>query len=264
MARIRSVKPDFWTDAAVMRCKPLTRLLFLGMFNFADDYGRLPCVDATIKAQILPGEAVDIQTVKDMLAELSGNGMILLYSANGREYLEIVGWDDPSCSWSQKIDKRQQAKHPSPAQDVPPTSSENPRTSPTPTESHRKSPLDQGRDRTKDRTKDDSATANADRADNGFEEFFRSYPRRDGDNPRSTAERAYSKALKTGVDQPTLLLAAQRFARSPTTKVGTEFVPQAATWLNQKRWERWLADDGGGAPVDDREIYPEEAYGNLR
>jgi hypothetical protein len=115
MARIRSIKPEFWTSEQIMGLNPLTRLLFIGMWNFADDYGRMPYAPATIKAQILPGDTLELQLIRNMLAELSSAGLILLYTAKGREYLEITGW----CH--QKIDKPHKPKHPSPVIDEPET-----------------------------------------------------------------------------------------------------------------------------------------------
>jgi hypothetical protein len=111
MARIRSIKPEFWTSEQIMGLNPLTRLLFIGMWNFADDYGRMPYAPATIKAQILPGDTMEIQMIRNMLTELSSAGLILLYTAKGREYLEITGWAH------QKIDRPHKPKHPSPVID---------------------------------------------------------------------------------------------------------------------------------------------------
>ncbi|STV36571.1 primosomal protein I [Klebsiella pneumoniae] len=39
MARIRTVKPEFWTDEKVVECSIPARLLFIGLFNFANDNG---------------------------------------------------------------------------------------------------------------------------------------------------------------------------------------------------------------------------------
>jgi hypothetical protein len=102
MARIRSIKPEFWTSEQIMGLNPLTRLLFIGMWNFADDYGRMPYAPATIKAQILPGDTMEIQMIRNMLTELSSAGLILLYTAKGREYL-----------------KPHKPKHPGPVADEP-------------------------------------------------------------------------------------------------------------------------------------------------
>lgn len=101
MARIRTIKPDFWTSEQVMDCKPLTRLLFIGLWNFADDYGRALVAPRTIKAQVMPGDDVSGDDVQTMLNELNSFGLISFYSADGKEYFEITGWkhqkiDNPS------------------------------------------------------------------------------------------------------------------------------------------------------------------------
>lgn len=111
MARIRTIKPEFWTSEQVMECSLNARLLFVGMWNFADDHGRMPVAPKTIKAQVFPGDDLSIETIRGMISELSANGLILMYVVDGKEYLEITGWKH------QRIDKPQKAKHPGPLDD---------------------------------------------------------------------------------------------------------------------------------------------------
>jgi len=108
MARIRSIKPDFWTSEQVMECSTNARLMFIGMWNFADDHGRMPAASKTIKAQIFPGDDIDPKNIRRMIDELSANGLIRLYEVDGKEFLLVTGWHH------QKIDKRQEAKYPAP------------------------------------------------------------------------------------------------------------------------------------------------------
>jgi hypothetical protein len=130
MARIRTIKPEFWTNDKILSVSQLTRLLFIGMWNFADDYGRMDFAPISIKARIFPNDATTVADVKDMLNELCSNDLITIYSAKDKEYIEITGWDH------QKIDKRQASKIPGPFEDdsairgIPPTP---PDLSPTPT-----------------------------------------------------------------------------------------------------------------------------------
>ena len=42
MARIRTIKPEFWTSEQVVDCSPTARLLFIGLWNFCDDGGVHP------------------------------------------------------------------------------------------------------------------------------------------------------------------------------------------------------------------------------
>ena len=108
MARIRTIKPEFWTSEQVMECSPMARLLFIGMWNFADDLGRLPMSPKTIKAQVFPSDDITSDDIRRMLDELSSNKLLLVYEVDGREYLQITGWQH------QKIDRPRPGKCPSP------------------------------------------------------------------------------------------------------------------------------------------------------
>lgn len=111
MARIRTIKPEFWTSEQVMECSPITRLMFIGIWNFADDAGRLPLSTKSIKAQIFPGDNFSPDEVRRMLDELSTIGLILVYAVDGKEYLQVTGWHH------QKIDRPQPPKYPAPLLD---------------------------------------------------------------------------------------------------------------------------------------------------
>ena len=49
MARIRTVKPEFWASEQVMECSPIARLLFIGLWNFCDDAGNHPLSEKTLR-----------------------------------------------------------------------------------------------------------------------------------------------------------------------------------------------------------------------
>lgn len=108
MARLRTIKPEFWTSEQVMECSPLARLLFIGLWNFADDLGRLPVSAKTIKAQIFPSDGFSSENILGMLKELSDNGLLLVYEVSGKAYLQITGWHH------QRIDKPQPGRCPGP------------------------------------------------------------------------------------------------------------------------------------------------------
>jgi hypothetical protein len=71
-----------------------------------------------------------------------------------------------------------------------------------------------------------------------FDEFWAAYPRRDGPNPRKPAEQRFASLVKSGLDPGMMIEAAQKLAADETARgnVGTRFIPQAVTWLNQQRW----------------------------
>lgn len=92
MARIRTVKPEFWSSEQVMECSPMTRLLFIGLWNFCDDAGNHVNSERTIKAQVFPGDDITSSDVRRMLDELSSNGLVVFYVHDGKEYLHVTGW----------------------------------------------------------------------------------------------------------------------------------------------------------------------------
>lgn len=84
------------------------RLLFIGLWNFADDLGRIGLSAKSIKAQIFPSDDINSDTILGMIQELSNNGLLLLYTVNEKHYAQITGWQH------QRIDKPQPGKHPAP------------------------------------------------------------------------------------------------------------------------------------------------------
>lgn len=111
MARIRSIKPEFWSSEQVMECSPLARLLFIGLWNFADDAGRHPLSPRQIKALVFPGDDMACENIRELIDELSSNGLLNIYAVDGKEYFEITGWRH------QKIDRPQSPKYPAPIAD---------------------------------------------------------------------------------------------------------------------------------------------------
>jgi len=108
MARIRSIKPEFWTSEQVMECSTNARLLFIGLWNFCDDAGRMPLAPKRIKALILPADDFTAEDVRRMIDELERSGLISFYTAEDKEFLAVTGWHH------QKIDRPQDPRTPPP------------------------------------------------------------------------------------------------------------------------------------------------------
>ncbi len=92
MARNRTIAPDFWTWEAVIDCAPMTRLLFIGLWNFADDHGVQPLRPRTIRMQVFPGDEIDNDAVCAMIDELAARNLVHVYEVEGVEYLAVVDW----------------------------------------------------------------------------------------------------------------------------------------------------------------------------
>src|SRR5690349_25113751 len=104
MARIRSIKPEFWTDEKVVSLTPLARHLFIGLWNYVDDEGRGEFSPLRLKMQILPADDADIS---GLLGEIRGEGLIQIYDVDGKQFFHVCGF-----AKHQKIDKRLTSKLP--------------------------------------------------------------------------------------------------------------------------------------------------------
>jgi hypothetical protein len=74
VAKIRGMKPDFWTDKNIVRLSPLARLLYIGTWNYAADCGHLEDEPVELKMRILPADNCDVDI---LLQELADNGRII-------------------------------------------------------------------------------------------------------------------------------------------------------------------------------------------
>ena len=109
MARIRSIKPEFWTSLDVARLSRDARLLFIGLWNHVDDAGRAVADPRLVKSAVFPlDDDLDSTNVRRLLDELSRGGQIVLYQADGRPLLQVTGWHH------QKIDRPQASRLPAP------------------------------------------------------------------------------------------------------------------------------------------------------
>ena len=87
MARIRSIKPDFFFDEDLAHLPPLCRLGFEGLWCYADKAGRLEDRPLRLKMQILPYDDVDFGEVLDAL--VAANFVQRYSGSDGRAYLQI-------------------------------------------------------------------------------------------------------------------------------------------------------------------------------
>lgn len=86
MARIRTIKPEFFDDPDVIDLSMPARLLFIGLWTQADRRGRLLDEPRRLKIRLMPGDDVDVDA---LLGELAGSGLLVRYEVDGRQLLWI-------------------------------------------------------------------------------------------------------------------------------------------------------------------------------
>lgn len=89
MARIRSIKPEFWTDEKIVELDFADRLLFIGLWNFADDQGYLDLRPKRIKMQVFPGDDYD---VLGGLKRLWESSLLSLYETDQGVVVSVKHW----------------------------------------------------------------------------------------------------------------------------------------------------------------------------
>lgn len=89
MARLRTLKPGFFTNDLLAEVPPLGRLLFQGLWCIADREGRLEDRPRKIKAEVLPYDDCDVD---DLLATLAHHGFVVRYAVDGQRYVQIVNF----------------------------------------------------------------------------------------------------------------------------------------------------------------------------
>lgn len=101
MARIRTVKPEFFTSEQVADCSPTARLLFIGMWCFCDDGGVHPASVKRLKMEVFPADAMNDKQISGFVDELIKAELLTEFSGNdGKNYWQVTGWHH------QKIEKK--------------------------------------------------------------------------------------------------------------------------------------------------------------
>jgi hypothetical protein len=97
--RIRTIKPEFWTDGTMSRLAEPTALFFIGLWNFSDDYGFFK-FDSRELSLLMP--RFRPQAIQKMLSALLVRGLIR--ACTQLEVGQITNWDH------QKIKDRRASK----------------------------------------------------------------------------------------------------------------------------------------------------------
>lgn len=105
MARIRTVKPEFWQHPKVTAVSRDARLLFLGLLNEADDDGRLRYSGKRLAGVLFPEDDDVSSTEVDLWTkELEREGLVLRYAVDSAPLLVVLGFTE-----------HQKVSHPSPS-----------------------------------------------------------------------------------------------------------------------------------------------------
>jgi len=86
------IDPNFWRDEKVAQCSYMERLLFQGLWTFAEDSGVGRASPLLIKADVFPYDTLREADIQKSLAKMENLGMILLYEREGQQYYFVTNF----------------------------------------------------------------------------------------------------------------------------------------------------------------------------
>lgn len=92
MARIRTIKPSFWSSSTTARLSREARLLAVGLISMADDDGRFLGSTNAISGYVFPNDDLPPAKVRRWFAELVDGGMVHEYRADSVAYGCFPEW----------------------------------------------------------------------------------------------------------------------------------------------------------------------------
>lgn len=112
MARIRTIKPEFWESESVGRLSFGARLLFISSLNFADDEGLIRWNEAYLSSQAFVYDDLSTEQISEWMRELETEGVIFPYKA---------GVNNQRLGWIVSFRKHQVINRPQPSKLPPPS-----------------------------------------------------------------------------------------------------------------------------------------------
>ena len=246
MPRRRMIKPEFFTDEKVISLPIPARLLFIGMWNHADDEGIFKDSPIQLKVQVFPAdETIDLNVIKTYIALMIDQKLLIPgLNVDDGKLLKITKWHD-----------HQTINRPTPSKYIFTPINEDSVNTQLPISDNSVSTHTQLTDdslpskdkiskdkvkedkESKDKTKvkENSAMSKTDKikAEFTFDRFISLYPRKIRQemarNKFKVIAAKHLKAVFDGLD------AWNKYWKD--NDVDVEFIPYPSTWLNQKQWE---------------------------
>lgn len=252
MARIRTIKPEFWRSPDIMELSFFQRLLYIGLWNLADDEGRGKYEPASIAADLFLTEFSlnphgTVTEVSNAFFEYSNREMIVIYEVKKRRFFQILNWSD-----------HQKPNRPSASKLPPPTSADavliegslSPHAHLTETSlpeqgtgnreqgtstyvqnTEIEPPTDTHTTPPKKDNKPTNQQPEAETPDELFAKFWEHYPLK---RHKKEARQQFDIETKT-IDPHTIIAGAERLANDPNLP-DEGFQPLPETWLSGHRW----------------------------
>jgi hypothetical protein len=108
MPRIRTIKPEFWSDYRMSRLSALDRLIYIALWSMADDAGRIEG-DADTVWRFMNLREEPRSHVEEALQRLQECARVALYEIDGAAYIAVLHWKN-----HQRIEHPSRSQRPKP------------------------------------------------------------------------------------------------------------------------------------------------------
>lgn len=232
MARIRTIKPEFFTSEDIVSMTPLARLFYVSLWCESDREGRLEWKPGTFKMRYLPGDNCD---VAELAKELTDKGLIVLYSANGKHYAEI-----PTFTEHQVINNRE-SESSIPARVI-----------------HASARVKAPSSRAKAEGKGREGKEGREPARTRFDDFWETWPKSERKQDKGKCAEKWKVA---GLDEIADRILADVATKKLTQKWQGGYIEAPEVYLNNKRWEDGVTPDSPAGQAQVSAVWHESAAG---
>lgn len=223
----RIIKESICRSDSIDSLSWFEEVLFYRLIVVCDDYGRFDGRPAIIRGACFPLKDIRLEQIENALRNLSTAGMIWMYKAEERAFLQLINWER-----HQQI-RATKSKYPAPESNYNHLKSIDINCNQMISD---ESNCSRNRERNRNRNRTREECAREVKPAGRFEEFWEKYPNR---LRRSLAEKAYCDLLLSGkVTEEELVLAAGNYAEYVRTTGDKMYLPN--NWLGKHAFEDYL------------------------
>lgn len=231
MARIRTIKPEFWDSPGTARASLRARLFFIAMWNYADDWGIGDGHPLRLLSFAFPNDEtsdVEPRNFRLLASEVAECFDVQWYEVEGRAFYAIPSWEE-----HQRTEKKAKRRNPPPDQAFArlyEKESENP-------------PLDRGlasegkgkgeRGNGKGEVKN-SSSPSVTVSESDFERAWAHWPKKVERKKSLEMFKVKAKTHPRGLEA--LISDITMFGTAYANTTEKQFVPALAVWLRGERW----------------------------
>lgn len=111
MARRRMIDPNIWNSEDVSKLDYFERLMLIGLFSNADDFGKGRANPSYLRSTIFPYDDIELDVIETALRNITEHIHVQFYSVEGNQYYIFANW----FKW-QTVQKKQKSNIPDPVE----------------------------------------------------------------------------------------------------------------------------------------------------